>query len=124
MMGDHVGHTLRACESKGVRNVVLAAQFAKLLKIACGHEQTHVSSSRLDLRTLADWLKGSPRFSRLASIASRSGTAREVFESADGDPEFVSLVRDRAVAFASAIAPGLRVQVFLAGYGGEMVYFR
>lgn len=124
MMGDHVGHTLRACESKGVRNVVLAAQFAKLLKIACGHEQTHVSSSRLDLRTLADWLKDSPRFSCLASLASRSGTAREVFESAGGVPEFVSLVRDRAVAFASGIAPGLRVQVFLAGYGGEMVYFR
>jgi cobalt-precorrin-5B (C1)-methyltransferase len=124
MMGDHVGHTLRACESKGVRNVVLAAQFAKLLKIACGHEQTHVSSSTLDLRTLAEWLKGSPRVSHLASLASRSTTAREVFESSGKDPELAALVCDRAAAFADRIAPGLRVQVFLAGYGGEMIYFR
>jgi cobalt-precorrin-5B (C1)-methyltransferase len=124
MMGDHVGHALRACEQKGVRKVILAAQFAKLLKIACGHEQTHASSSRLDLQTLADWLKASPPCSRLAPLVSHSGTAREVFESMDGDPQLASLVRDRAVAFAGRIAPGLPVQVFLAGYGGEMVYFR
>jgi cobalt-precorrin-5B (C1)-methyltransferase len=124
MMGDHVGHTLRACERKGVLNVILSAQFAKLLKIACNHEQTHVSSSTLDLRTLADWLKGSPRASHLASLASRSTTAREVFESSGKDPELAALVRDRAAAFADRIAPGLRVQVFLAGYGGEMIYFR
>jgi cobalt-precorrin-5B (C1)-methyltransferase len=124
MMGDHVGHTLRACESKGVRNVVLAAQFAKLLKIACNHEQTHVSSSTLDLRTLADWLKGSPRVSHLASLASRSATAREVFESSGKDPDLAALVCHRAAVFAARLAPGLRVQVFLAGYGGEMIYFR
>ena len=124
MMGDHVGHTLRACERKGVQGVILAAQFAKLLKIACGHEQIHVSSSTLDLRTLADWLKSSPRVSHLASFASRSTTAREVFESSGKDPELAALVCDRAAAFADRIAPGLRVQVFLAGYGGEMIYFR
>jgi cobalt-precorrin-5B (C1)-methyltransferase len=124
MMGDHVGHTLRACECKGVRNVILSAQFAKLLKIACGHEQTHVSSSRMDPGILIDWLKGSPRLSHLASLVSRSGTARHVFESSGKDPELMALVRDRAAAFAARIAPGLRLQVFLAGYGGEMVYFR
>ena len=124
MMGDHVGHTLRACEHKGVRNVILSAQFAKLLKIACNHEQTHVSSSTLDLRTLADWLKGSPRASHLASLASRSTMAREVFESSGKDPDLAALVCHRAAAFAGRLAPGLRAQVFLAGYGGEMIYFR
>jgi cobalt-precorrin-5B (C1)-methyltransferase len=124
MMGDHVGHTLRACERKGVRSVILAAQFAKLLKIACGHEQTHVFSSTLDLHTLADWLRNSPRASHLAPLASRSATAREVFEASGEDPELSALVRDRAAAFAGQLAPSLRVQVFLAGYGGEVVYFR
>jgi cobalt-precorrin-5B (C1)-methyltransferase len=124
MMGDHVGHTLRACERKGVQGVILAAQFAKLLKIACGHEQTHVFSSTLDLRTLADWLRDSPRASHLAPLASRSATAREVFESSEKNPELSALVRDRAAVFAGQLAPSLRVQVFLAGYGGEMVYFR
>jgi cobalt-precorrin-5B (C1)-methyltransferase len=124
MMGDHVGHTLRACERKGVRSVILAAQFAKLLKIACGHEQTHVFSSTLDLRTLADWLRDSPRASHLAPLASRSTTAREVFESSGKDPELAALVCTRAAAYAGQLVPGLLVQVFLAGYGGEMVYFR
>ncbi len=53
MMGDHVGYALRASARKGVREVILAGQFAKLLKIACGHEQTHASSSDLDLQMLS-----------------------------------------------------------------------
>ncbi len=124
MMGDYVGHTLRACRQKGVEKVVLSAQFAKLLKIACGHEQTHASSSRLDLRNLAAWLADSPHASRLSSLIVGAATAREIFQAAGGDSVLLSLVRDRAALFAAGIAPGLGIQVFLAGYSGEMVYFR
>lgn len=123
MMGDHAGHALRSCGRKGVKEVVLAGQFAKLLKIACGHEQTHVSSSQLDLRTLAEWLAASPGTSRLAPRALKSNTARELFEATNGDPELVSLVCGRAARFAAELADGCRVKVFLAGYGGEMLYF-
>lgn len=123
MMGDHAGHALRSCGRKGVKHVVLAGQFAKLLKIACGHEQTHVSSSQLDLRTLAEWLAASPGTSRLAPRCLNSNTARELFEAAGGDPALVSLVCGRAARFAAELAPGCRVKVFLAGYGGEMLYF-
>lgn len=123
MMGDHAGHALRACSRKGVKEIVLAAQFAKLLKIACGHEQTHVSSSQLDLRTLAEWLAASPRTSRLAPRALHCNTARELFEASGDDPELISLVCGRAVRFAAELADGCRVKVFLAGYGGEMLYF-
>jgi len=123
MMGDHVGHTLRACSRKGVKEVVLAGQFAKLLKIACGHEQTHVSSSQLDLRTLSEWLSASPRTAGLAPRASNSNTARELFEATGGDPELVALVCDRAARTATEWTPGCGVKVFLAGYGGEVVYF-
>ena len=124
MMGDYVGHTLRACRQKRVEKVILSAQFAKLLKIACGHEHTHASSSRLDLRNLAAWLVGSPHASRLSSLIMGAATAREIFQSAGDDPVLLSLVRDRAALFAAGIAPGLGIQVFLAGYSGEMVYFR
>ncbi|HLO25625.1 MAG TPA: cobalt-precorrin-5B (C(1))-methyltransferase CbiD, partial [Geobacteraceae bacterium] len=65
MMGDHVGYAVRACAGKGVRKVIIAGQFAKLLKIACGHEQTHVSSSELDLKMLADWLELKTQNSKL-----------------------------------------------------------
>jgi cobalt-precorrin-5B (C1)-methyltransferase len=124
MMGDHVGHALRSASRRGVEEIVLAAQFAKLLKIACGHEQTHVDSSRLDLRSLAGWLDDSPRASRLKPCAARAHTARELFESTSGDPGLVDLVCSRARRCAERFAPGLGVKVFLAGYGGEMVYFR
>ncbi len=124
MMGDHVGYALRACEGKGIRNVVLAAQFAKLLKIACGHEQTHVASSQLDLCQLQKWLDTSPCTSRFASVAGNANTAREVLEATGRAKTVISLVSTRALRFAEQLAPRLRVKVLLAGYAGEVLYFR
>lgn len=123
MMGDHVGHALRACSCKGVAEIVLACQFAKLLKIACGHEQTHVSSSELDLGTLASWLRLDPRTAGLGPLAARANTARQLLEESGNDPPLVSLVAERARAFARQLAPEGAVKVLLAGYGGEVVYF-
>jgi len=124
MMGDHVGYALRACESKGIRNVVLAAQFAKLLKIACRHEQTHVSSSQLDLRNLRDWLGNSLRTSRFVPCAEQANTAREILEASGMSNEVINLVGTKASRFAEELAPRLRVKVLLAGYTGEVLYFR
>jgi cobalt-precorrin-5B (C1)-methyltransferase len=124
MMGDHVGYALRACESKGIRNVVLAAQFAKLLKIACGHEQTHVSSSQLDLNQLREWLAASPRTSRFVPCAVNANTAREVLEATGAAKEVITLLGNRVSLFAAQLAPRLRVKVLLAGYAGEVLYFR
>jgi cobalt-precorrin-5B (C1)-methyltransferase len=124
MMGDHVGYALRACESKGIRNVVLAAQFAKLLKIACGHEQTHVSSSQLDLCRLREWLTASPCTSRFAPTAENANTAREILEATGRAKSVISLVGNRALRFAEQLAPRLRIKVLLAGYAGEVLYFR
>lgn len=123
MMGDHVGYALRACVRTGVREVVIAGQFAKLLKIACGHEQTHVSSSDLDLRTLADWLTASPRTMRLASLAERANTAREVLEESGSDSDLMGLVCGKVREFAHRLAPAAEIKVLLAGYGGEVLYF-
>lgn len=123
MMGDHVGHAIRACARKGVRNVVIAGQFAKLLKIACGHEQTHVASSKLDLKALADWLENTPNISRLASHVIRANTARDVLEGSGHDLELVAMVCDRVRQFAMELAPGMKVKVLLAGYGGEVLYY-
>jgi cobalt-precorrin-5B (C1)-methyltransferase len=123
MMGDHVGHALRACADKGVKSVILAGQFAKLLKIACGHEQTHISSSDLDLRTLGDWLVLDPQTAPLVSLALRANTARQVLIESDADSRLLRLICDRAKAFAEGLAAGLEVKVLLAGYGGEVLYF-
>lgn len=124
MMGDHVGYALRACESKGIRNVILAAQFAKFLKIACGHEQTHVSSSQLDLRQLQEWLGDSPRTTRFVPLAMHANTAREVLEASGGAKDVISLVGNKVLRFVEQLTPRLRVKVLLAGYTGEVLYFR
>jgi cobalt-precorrin-5B (C1)-methyltransferase len=123
MMGDYVGHALRSCLRKGVGRIVLAGQFAKLLKIACGHEQTHVSSSELDLRSLRDWLSADPAAARLAPLAQGANTARQVLEESGRDPALIALVCARARAFAATVAPGPEIKVLLAGYGGEVLYF-
>lgn len=123
MMGDHVGHALASCAHKGVPGIVLACQFAKLVKIACGHEQTHVASSELDLKVLASWLRGEPRTSNLESLALRANTARQLLEESGHDPELVWLVACRAKGAAQRLVPSAVMKVLLAGYDGKVLYF-
>jgi cobalt-precorrin-5B (C1)-methyltransferase len=123
MMGDHVGYALRACVRKGVRRVILAGQFAKLLKIACGHEQTHVSSSELDLRELGRWLGEAGLRSPVPGPWSRLNSARQVLEESGKDPALVELVCTRAREAAQSLAPGVEIKVLLAGYDSTVLYF-
>jgi cobalt-precorrin-5B (C1)-methyltransferase len=122
MMVDHVGYAVRACAAKGVPEVIIAGQFAKLLKIACGHEQTHVSSSELDLEALAGWLDCDPSLARLVPMVRAANTARQILDEAGHDPQLIGLVCDRLKAFTHKLAPRPVIKVFLAGYGGEVLY--
>ncbi len=123
MMGDHAGYALGACVRKGVRQVVIAGQFAKLLKIGCGHEQTHVSSSELDLKMLAQWVVLEPRTLNLEPVVRQANTARQVLVATGNAPALAALVCGKVLNFAKKLAPRLSVKVLLAGYAGEVVYF-
>jgi len=123
MMGDHVGYALCSCKAKEVARVVIAAQFAKLLKIACGHEQTHVSSSELDLQVLAKWCSLKPLTSYLEPVARQANTARQVLQDSGNDPELIRLVCGLAKESALRMAPGLEITVMLVGYDSEMLYY-
>lgn len=123
MMGDHAGYALDACVRKGVRQVIIAGQFAKLLKIGCGHEQTHVSSSELDLKMLAQWVVREPLTLSLEPVVRQANTARQVLVASGNDPALAALVCGKVLAFAKKLAPRLNVKVLLAGYAGEVVYF-
>lgn len=122
MMGDHAGYAIAACARKGVREVVVAGQFAKLLKIACGHEQTHVASSVLDLRTLAQWCAVADPSSQIPRYCMEANTARHVLEASGNDPELIALVCGKVRSFAEKLAPGAEIKVLLAGYNGEVLY--
>jgi cobalt-precorrin-5B (C1)-methyltransferase len=123
MMGDHVGYALRSCARKGVRKAVIAGQFAKLVKIACGHEQTHASSSELDLRMLLEWIAATPHASRLMPVLRKAHTAREALESSGGDSGLIALVCEKVAEFARKLAPGLNTKVLLAGYDAKVLFF-
>lgn len=122
MMGDHVGYALSSCKAKGVKRVVVAGQFAKLLKIACGHEQTHVSSSELDLQALAEWCSIVSRTSTLEPLARGANTARQVLVDSGSDPALISLICEKAKESALRMAAGLRVEVMMVGYDSNVLY--
>jgi cobalt-precorrin-5B (C1)-methyltransferase len=118
MMGDHVGYALAACHRRGFPHLVLAAQFAKLVKIACGHAQTHVSSSRLELAQLAAWCRASGLDEALAKTIECANTAREVFLAAADPGALAAVVAARALAQMRIWAPGAALAVLLVDYGG------
>jgi cobalt-precorrin-5B (C1)-methyltransferase len=123
MMGDHFGYSVKSCARKGVPRVIVAGQFAKLVKIACGHQQTHVSSSELDLSMLAGFLKQSPVTAHLEQMARKANTARHLLEGSGYDPGLIELVCRKAAQACALSAPGLSAKIFLAGYQGEMLYY-
>jgi cobalt-precorrin-5B (C1)-methyltransferase len=122
MMGDHVGYALCSCKAKGVKHAVLAGQFAKLLKIACGHRQTHVSASELDLQMLAGWCSLAPPTAGLEPLIRGANTARQVLIDSAYDQSLIRLVCEKAKAAAAEMAPGMTIDVVLVGYDSEILY--
>jgi cobalt-precorrin-5B (C1)-methyltransferase len=120
MMGDHVGYLAAACHRKGMPYLIVAAQFAKLVKIACGHPQTHVRSSSLDLCELARWAGESGLGAGLAQQVETANTAREVFLEVGAGHPLVKIVAERAIKQLQNWAPGVTIEILLVGYGGEL----
>ena len=118
MMGDHVGYALEACHRKGVPRVLLAVQFAKLLKIACGHRQTHVSASRLDLAELADWARQSGLDGAFAGKLECANTAREIYLELGSDHPLIEVVAARALERLRHWAAGPSLGLLLVDYAG------
>ena len=119
LMGDHVGHLVQACRQRGVAELVLAAQFAKLVKIACGHPQTHAAVVALDLATLAGWARSAGLDAVLIKRLEWAHTARELYLELGPHHPLVVLVAARAIERLQEWAPGVRYGVLLAGYAGE-----
>ena len=118
MMGDHVAYALRACAERGFMQPVVACQFAKLLKIACGYENTHAAASELDLTVLRGWAEAAHVPPENLAIISHANTAREIAVATGFDKALMKLVADRAMQAAAGHAPGILVRPLLCGYDG------
>jgi cobalt-precorrin-5B (C1)-methyltransferase len=121
MMGDHVAYALQACAKRGFMEPIIACQFAKLLKIACGHENTHAAASELDLAVLRRWAEAVPVSPEYLAIISDANTAREIAVATGFDRTLMECVADRVRQAAAVHAPGIRVRPLLCGYDGTVV---
>ena len=121
MMGDHVAYALQACARRGFREPIIACQFAKLLKIACGHENTHAAASELDLAVLRGWAETLSVPPEYLAIISHANTAREIAVATSFDKALMSCVAERVIEAAAVHAPGIRVRPLLCGYDGTVV---
>jgi cobalt-precorrin-5B (C1)-methyltransferase len=99
---------------------VIACQFAKLLKIACGYKNTHAAASELDLAVLREWSEQAHVPPAVLAIISHANTAREVAVATGFDPDLMRLVADRARLAAAQHAPGITARPLLCGYDGTI----
>ncbi|OGT96579.1 MAG: cobalt-precorrin-6A synthase [Geobacteraceae bacterium GWB2_52_12] len=118
MMGDHVAYALQACQKRGFHHPIVACQFAKLLKIACGHPNTHAAASELDLATLRTWAEQAHLAPELVQMISGANTAREIAVTSRFDPTLTGLVSRMAEQAAATHAPGIMAGFLLCGYDG------
>ncbi len=120
MMGDHLGYTLAACHRKAVPRLALAAQFAKLLKIACGHEQTHVRHAKLDLGQLLRWGQEIGLDAADCQKLELANTARQVFETFGAQSPLVQRVCCEALDVCQKQVPGAELAILLVDYQGQV----
>ncbi|MDD2581547.1 MAG: cobalt-precorrin-5B (C(1))-methyltransferase CbiD [Desulfuromonadaceae bacterium] len=121
MMGDHVAYALQACARRGYMQPVIACQFAKLLKIACGYANTHAAASDLDLSLLLEWAKAAHVSSDNQAIISNANTAREIALATGFDRTLMEVVAGRAMLASDLHAPGIKIRTLLCGYDGVIV---
>jgi len=121
MMGDHVAHALRSSFQRGFDRPLIACQFAKLLKIACGYENTHAAASEMDLARFRAWAEEALFPSAMLDLISSANTAREIAVSTGFDPALVALAAKMAIRAARGHAPGIEPRFLVADYNGRIV---
>ena len=122
MMGDHTAYALQACRQRGFRQPLIACQFAKLLKIACGHENTHAAASELDLQKLLAWGQDGGLSDATMSTVSNANTAREIAIASSFDPQLLELVFHHARSAVQKHAPDISTQFLVADYSGNCIF--
>jgi cobalt-precorrin-5B (C1)-methyltransferase len=123
MMGDHVAYALQACQKRGFRQPVIACQFAKLLKIACGHVNTHAAASELDIERLLTWGRDGGLSDVTLDTISNANTAREIAIVSSFDPLLFELVFRHARCATEVHAPDVCTQFLVADYSGNCIFY-
>jgi cobalt-precorrin-5B (C1)-methyltransferase len=121
--GDDVGLGLRHAARRGASQVTVVAMVGKLVKMAAGAMQTHVSRSRVENRFLATIAGGCGASPDLAGAIGQANTARHAFELADdAGLEHLPgrLCRIAAGALSREAGAALEVRTVLVGFDGAV----
>jgi cobalt-precorrin-5B (C1)-methyltransferase len=122
MMGDHIAYALQACQKRGYLQPIIACQFAKLLKIACGHANTHAAASELDLAQLLTWGQTGGLSTSTLTTISTANTAREIAIASCFEPLLLQLVFQHARAAISRHAADIYPHFLVADYSGNCIF--
>jgi len=122
MMGDHVAHALRAAHQRGFMRPVIACQFAKLVKIACGYENTHAAASDMDLSRLRSWAEADFFSAETLQLISRANTAREIAVSTDFNAQLIAMTVRMAEKAVCSHAPGTSPSFLVANYDNQIIF--
>ena len=122
MMGDHVAYALQACLQRAFDQPIIACQFAKLLKIACGHGNTHAAASELDIGQLLAWGREGGLSDQTLVAISVANTAREIAIASSFDPLLLGLVFQHARSATAAHAPDIFSHFLVADYSGNCIF--
>jgi cobalt-precorrin-5B (C1)-methyltransferase len=122
MMGDHIAYALKACQARSFTQPIITCQFAKLLKIACGHENTHAAASELDLEKLLAWGREEGLSDLTLATISAANTAREIAIASSFDPVLLKLVFQHARRAVFKHAPEISTQFLVADYSGNCIF--
>ena len=122
MMGDHIAYALQACQERGFNKPLIACQFAKLLKIACGHDNTHAAASDLDLARLLEWAECAKLSQAILDSISNANTAREIVITCSFDPALLELVFQHAREAIRKHAADVSAHFLVADYSGNCIF--
>jgi cobalt-precorrin-5B (C1)-methyltransferase len=114
MMGDYVELSLKEAGGRNFKKVTLAAQWAKLLKIAMGTPDTHVRAGAFSTKRAVPFLK------ELGVQLPKKdyNTAREIFDSMKDKSDALKVCA-KARQYAAEVS-GIKVNVRLITYDGEV----
>ena len=124
MMGDYLEFSLLEAKQHGFRKIHLAAQWAKMLKIAMATPQTHVRHGAIDIKKAVLFLE------ELWQLPFSSGhefnTAMEIFQRVSESlitrhPSLFIKVCRAAKAYAERITEGIPVVSYLVSYEGKVI---
>lgn len=122
MMGDHVAHAVRSARQRGFIRPIIACQFAKLVKIACGYENTHAAASEMDLARLREWAAEASFSPDLLDTIATANTAREIAILTCFAAPLMALVAQKASHAAQSHASGIHPVFVVADYNGRIVF--